>query len=367
MKIGIITIHHAKFSYGAMLQAVATEQVCRRFSDDVEIINYENQYEQTDAKTAGASLKMRLKTKAVRFLQKTVYHGNRNPYRDSRRIDTVYNRVSKQQYTHVSQMQDVDYDVLISGSDQIWNPQITGEPDRAFLLDFGKARRRISYASSMGTHAPTEAEKAVFQECLQRYDAISVREQFAKDQLQPLVDKEIALVIDPTLLMTKADWAEKFPAVREEPCEPYILTFFVTNGIDAYWNEVEPYVRALNLPVWNVQAHTRRSHHVDKVLFAPTVEEFLRLLNNAAVVITNSFHGTAFSINFGKDFVPILARGNSSRVQHMLSLLGLSDRIGIAPDKAIGTLDYGKVQAALQEKREESLRWLAQAIGNAEE
>lgn len=365
MKIGIITFHHATYSYGAMLQALATCLVCKNYTSDVELINYENQYEQRGVKAKGATWHVRLQRLINYWMRMYIYSGRKNPFLHSSNIDKVYERVSPQ-YHDLAQMSDLEYDVLITGSDQVWNPQITGYIDPAFFLNFGKADKRISYAPSMGTYAIPEQEMETFRRLLSHYDAISVREQFAKEQLQPLCQQEIKVVIDPTLLLTKEQWLQHFNIIDrpDSNTEPYILTFFVGAGLDSYWDEVEAYKDYYQLPIWNIQAHKRKSKHTDRVVFVPSVKEFLQLINGAAVIITNSFHGTAFSINFGKEFIPILARKNPARVQNLLNKVGLEDRIKVPTSKLSNPINYQQVWERLNDLREDSLTWLDNKILN---
>ncbi len=363
MKVGVITFHHAKFSYGAMLQALATCTVCKRYADMVELINYENAYEQRGVKTKGTSLKERLLRQANYIARMVIYGGYKNPYQDGKKIDRIYDRLTDAHYTDVKQMSGLEYDVMITGSDQVWNPNITGGIDPAFFLDFGKANRRISYAPSMGTYVIPEDQKQSFAHYLARYDAISVRETFAKDQLQPLCKQEVKVVLDPTLLLTKQEWFDELQIEeREDNGDHYILTFFVGQGFSANWPQIAQYVDKLKLPVWNVQSHQKRALHVDRVLCTPTVADFLRLIQGADMVITNSFHGTAFSINFGKRFVSVLPLNNPSRIENLLTKVDLASRIEPTIQGMTESIDYDKVRKNLDELRKDSVMWLDAAM-----
>ena len=114
--------------------------------------------------------------------------------------------------------------------------------------------------------------------------------------------------------------------------------------------------------MWNVQSHSRKVSGVDRVIQAPTVGEFLRLIKNADLIITNSFHGVAFSINFNKAFVPLLNAKNPARVQNLLQKLELSELIGVSPDKALDFIQYEAVNKRLEMLREESVKWFEDAV-----
>ena len=364
MKIGIATIHHAKFSYGACLQAVAMCRVCEKFANTVEIINYENKYEQNELKYKGKTFVQKIKQILNYYARFYLFGMWKNPYRDPKKLDSLYGCVTSK-YHSVDEMKNLKYDLLVCGSDQIWNPEIMGEFDPFFMLDFGVAGRRISYAASMGSYVPSNTEKKQLQYYLRKFDSISVREIHAKDQLQSLTDNEIKVVVDPTLLLTGNEWRKIFspPANHEKNANSrYILCFFVWNGISSYIDDVRRYADALNLPIWNIQSHSRKVRGVDRVIQVPSVQEFLELIDSAELIITNSFHGIAFSINYKKNFVPLLNKKNPARVQNLLSELELSNLIEIEPEKCMSCINYDKVQPLLDRLREDSLQWLKQAI-----
>lgn len=362
MKIGIVTIQHAKYSYGAILQALATNIICQRYSDEVDIINYENYYEQKGIKSIGSGIINRIKRSLNYYCRMYIYGGYKNPYIDSRNIDAIYPSITARCYTSIQEMNNLDYDILITGSDQVWNPVITGGLDPVYFLNFANPRKKISYASSMGSYILKDAEKTTVRNYLSSYYGVSVRENFAKDQLSVLYDKEIKVVLDPTLLLDKNQWLDYFKIKPQNKVEKYILTFFVTSGIDSYWSDIEQYADYYKLPIWNIQSHNHKSSHVDKVISTPKVDDFLALIENAEVIITNSFHGTAFAINFNKEFVPVLARKNPQRVVNLLEELGLSNRINISEVELNHPIDYDSVNKRLEELRSDSINWLENNI-----
>ena len=104
---------------------------------------------------------------------------------------------------------------MVAGSDQLWNPLISGKLDPLFFLQFGKAKKRISIASSLGSYILTDSEKEIVRNYLKIFDSISVREAFAKNQLQSLTDKSIKVLMDPTLLLTKEFWKQR-PILKKQ-------------------------------------------------------------------------------------------------------------------------------------------------------
>ena len=362
MKIGIITYHHARKSYGACLQALALSRVCARYAS-TEIINFENPYEQREIKDIGVSLITKIRRRAVYLVKAFIYQSRKNPYSNISKLDSLYGCVSQRIFHSADEMNSIGYDVLITGSDQVWNPEITGGVEKAFLLDFGQASRRISYAASMGSHHLTEFEKDVYRNCLSRFSAISVREEFAKKELQGLTEKDIFVAADPTMLLNVNEWKSIFPELQETSSEgDYILTFFVTHGFSSYSEKVSSYADRLKLPIWNDQHHNKQYPHVDKIIQAPSISEFLSLIQNASLVITNSFHGTAFAIYFHKRFVSLVNKGNASRVENLLTRLNLVDRIDLPLSSVDKEIDYTEVDDVMEKIRCESKDWLKNAI-----
>lgn len=364
MKIGVVTFHHAKHSYGASLQAFATVRVLRNMGYDVELISYENAYEQASIKDHGVSVKKKFILYLNKMARMYLYNGRKDPYLKSENLDHIYGCVTNKVYSNVAQMQGLYYDVLLVGSDQVWNPEVTGYLDDVFLLMFGKAKRRVSYASSMGSHRLNGYERSLFKKGLDMFTSISVREAYAKEQLQPLVDRNIKVVADPTLLMTKEEWRNEF-AINENSergSQPYILTYFVGGNLTSYWNDVKKYVDELKLPLWNIQSHSKKRGNVDRVIYAATLDEILSLLSNAALIITDSFHGTAFSINFQRQFVALLNKKNPVRVIDLLKSVGLSNRINIDTKHVMDNINFEEVTEQLASIRDDSIQWLKNAV-----
>jgi hypothetical protein len=361
MKIGVITFHHAKNSYGASLQALATIRVLRSIGHEAELINYENRYEQAEIKGNRVPLKRRVSLYLSLITRLYLFGGWKNPYRHRENHDKMYKYITKERYTEIGQMHNLHYDVLLAGSDQIWNPEVTKELDKAFLLKFGQAKKRISYASSMGSYKLNKSDKKEFELALKSFNAISVREEHARGQLLGCTDKNIKVVLDPTLLLNKEMWEDEFKIDNKE-YPPYILTYFVAGNLDSYWNHIESYVEAMQMPIWNIQSHAKKSKHAQRIIYCVPLSKIVSLHRNASLIITDSFHGTAFSINFHKKFVAIKNKKNPVRVANLLELLKLSDRLCIAPQKILDEIDYMKVDTSLNALRQDSLGWLNKAL-----
>lgn len=363
MKIGIVTFFKS-YNYGVWFQAYATQKFLELQGYDIEMINYSNSYEKRKTnisyKEGGRTIGYLTSfVKSIMFGKVRYYNKGFKKY-----INKCY-RLSEKEYTNVDQMSELYYDVLAVGSDQVWNPQITNGLDKAFLLQFGKARKKISIASSLGSKELSAADKRLLIHALESFDGISVREEFARTYLQQESNKDIEVLCDPTFLVTKEQWIEyvakksKYYNVEGE----FILTYFVSNEkrkTDNI-NLVKEYSKKFKMPVWAIQFSTYFSDGVDKKILGGSMFDFLALLLKAELVITDSFHGAALSANMNKNFVAIANTENPIRTQNLLSKIGLLDRINLPPEQ-YSDIDYSPVNEKISAIRRASQEWIIKTI-----
>lgn len=364
-KIGVLTFHRAD-SYGAHLQAYATVAFLNQSGYDAELVDYTNKYEQRFQKLF-YSENGRMSGFLTSFIKDFVF---RKRYYKSKAFGSIeqYCSVSKRKYTSVEELDSASYDVLAVGSDQVWNREITNGLDDAFLLMHGHALKRISISSSMGSITLTEEEKVLFKKAFEKFDAISVREEFAKKQLQEITNSSIKILMDPTFLIDKDSWAQslvqksiKYRRIKEK----YILTFFLAPD-DTYKSRMKKLAAKLKLPVWSIQSIAVKRIESDKIILGATVADFLALIANAEVVVTDSFHGTALSINMERNFIAFKNKGNPVRVITLLDTLHMLDRLDMDEEKYC-PVDYKSVNEILAPLRNDSRRWIVQAIEGEED
>lgn len=358
-KIGLVTFYKS-YNYGAWLQAYATEKFLQMNNYDVEIIEYCNKFESD-------KLKYSYKEKGkyigyITSLLKSILFGKVRYYRKGfKKYLNVYYYLSQKKYSDIKQLKNVKYDILIVGSDQVWNPEITNGLDDVFLLNFGQAKKRISIASSMGSKALSEEDRNVLVQRLNRFDAISVREQFAKDYLQNDVSKDIKVVLDPTFLLESKVWKStiakdsKYFNVKDK----YILTYFVSKekNSEACIALIDEYSKAFGLPVWSIQFSSFFSKGVDKKILGASIADFIALIMNAELIITDSFHGTALSINMNKNFVSYKNSENPIRTYNLLEKLGLLKRINMRCSE-FESIDYSEANSRLEVVRKDTQDWI---------
>ncbi|MDO4321554.1 MAG: polysaccharide pyruvyl transferase family protein [Lachnospiraceae bacterium] len=362
-KVGIITFHHARHSYGAALQAYATVRVLENMGLEAELINYENKYEQTELKIKHQNIIEKIYLVINWIVRMFLFKGCKDPVRKKKNLDAFYKYVSKKKYNTIEELKNTDYEILLAGSDQIWNPEVTGGIDRGFLLDFGTPKKRVSYASSVGSHVFSSEELNTYKRMLERFNSISVREKYAANLLQSSCKTNIKVVCDPTLLLTGDQWRKEFEKEMSSfnASTPYILTYFVGGNIELYWDRIEKYITQLNLPIYNIQSHSKKYKHVNKAIYNIMPEKLVTYISNARVILTDSFHGTAFSINLNRNFVAVINKTNPVRVQSLLESVGLQERED-ARLHEYSDIEYSNVNKKLNEIRNDSMEWLVNAL-----
>lgn len=231
---------------------------------------------------------------------------------------------------------EAEYDGFVTGSDQIWNPDIFAEvkqgQDYAYMLDFVKNKqKKHSYAASMGVSVLSEEKKAEFRKWLSDFSVLTVREHRAAVLLQELLEREIPSVCDPVLLLTPEDWVqiEKAACLRDMN---YILVYSVGGG-----KELLPYAEELaareGCAVYVIQPPVVATVTDDreKMLTGVGPAQFVWLIRHARAVVTTSFHGTAFSLLFRKPVhlvrEPAAKKGNrNSRFDSLFRYFALEEK-----------------------------------------
>lgn len=351
MKVGIITIHNSP-NYGACLQSYALYRYIVNQGIDCELIDLKRPVhvgyvESPDFKpyyTPKTSMIVKIKSIVKRIIKpQTISKESTNSKRiknfdefnKSIKLSTPYYSIDSL-YSNPPQ-----YDIYISGSDQLWNPE-QPFPIEPYFLTFvrNSSAKKISYASSIGISSLDSSQIKDFSRWLSSYDAISVREPDAAKILQPHLKQKIEIVADPTFLLDVKEWKLLACDYSERG---YILCFML--GLQpALLNEA---LRVSNNLGKKLIVIGQRNIPKDKrytLIDDAGPKEFLGLIKSSDCVFTDSFHGTVFSILLGvKNFFSYVAKGNrrASRLETLLSPLGLLDRI-------IRNDDFSKVDGLLK-------------------
>lgn len=215
-------------------------------------------------------------------------------------------------------------DIMVAGSDQIWNGVITGN-DEYYFLNFEKGyTKKTAYAASFGVSDIPHEQYPRLRDLLLDFDVLSVREEQAAKIVQDITGKTVPIVPDPTLLLTREDWE---PYMAPKADNGYIFVYTVFNS-DSLWKFAEDLSCKTGLPIKTVSYSTLHKHNATYDYTAGPAQ-WLRYMADAAYVVTNSFHGVAFSVNFEKQFfyeLPPAKSGVGSRLSHITAHYGLSNR-----------------------------------------
>lgn len=352
MKIGILTFHRAH-NFGAFLQAFALKTFLEEQGHGVELVDYWPKEHaalyKTFHKEEVSSLKTLLRECVVAY-----YRRNKaKPFIEAQRI--FLKLEENPQYEKPQQLEGISYDLLIYGSDQIWwKSRLKGVHgfDTAYWgMYVPKSVRRASYAASMGAIELTTDDKQTIEQLLKGFDYISVRENQLKDTIQPLTDKTIEVNIDPTLLLDKKRW-ESYCTPIPESKEKYILYYQMMSDKEAD-KLVQQLSKQTGFPIVELGATIGTYHKLPKYTKSASPFDFISLIRNAEYVVSTSFHGVAFSIIFEKQFFAIGMGNRSNRVQSLLSLLGIDERLinCIEEMNLLNRVDYAMVKEKLEALR----------------
>lgn len=376
-KVGIITILKVN-NYGAELQAYATQKVLQLMGHDAEIIDYlfykNPRHKRT--KMSAPTAKMSSKKHLQEWLFPIITNWKARGYREAqearnKKFEKFHADNTKQSecYETLDKLKAarLDYDVLMSGSDQVWNPGVYSSLD-PYLLRFGSDEiKRVSYASSFGVSSLPEDVMEYFKDALQKYSSISVREDKAVNLVKSITGRDAQLVLDPTLLLNKDQWIEVAKPVDALPEVPYVLIYELIPV--PYVKELAKYVsEQTGMPIVrlckNASVEDIEPEIINVIDAGPS--EYLTIFDKAGFVVTNSFHGTAFSINFGKQFYTVIPKGksNNSRQQSILKLFSCEDRMivegSVMPE--LKPLNTASVTSNLDMERDKSMNYLKKAI-----
>ena len=259
-----------------------------------------------------------------------------------------------------------EFDILISGSDQIWNPVCGGlnRINPAYFLAFASKDKykKISYGSSVGSYIYDENEKKQVRKWLNEYSHISTRESSGAIQLESIINKPVKVVLDPTLLLNKDGWLQYASSVKIK--SKYVLVYYIDE-----LDEVVSYARIiadkLGLKVALITNMAKRHSKVDINIPHCGPAQFLWLFANATYIVTNSFHGTAFAVNFNKDFVSVIKRNSPQRAQTLLKNVGLYERLLTNIDELDNiplNVDFKEANIKLDMLRNDSISYLLNSI-----
>lgn len=330
MVINVIT-RHAPPNYGSLLQAIATQRVIMNLGHECRIINYIPKCE-TGVRMAITQLEQKTKWRR-NPIKKAIYLMVAEPktllmdrkflaMRKKYLLMGPYCATTGELKKLYAEKKD---EVFLTGSDQVWGPISTGHYDPTYFLDFvPKSSRKLAFAASFGKAIFDEQTLKEYAVLLKKYDSLAVRENVAVELLKKM-DISAKQVLDPTLLMDADAWSEYVKPMKK--LEKYVLVYQIHANSDLDHYAVK-FAEKAELPLLRVSPLLHQARRSGKFVYCPDISGFLDLVKNAAYMVTDSFHGTAFAINFNTQFVEVLPNtGTSSRNQSILEFTGLTNRI----------------------------------------
>ncbi len=369
-KVGIITLH-GNNNYGNKLQNYALQEVLKGLDLLVHTLIL------SEHRTVRSTLFSRFRTlfrqtpsKSIDIVTKRI--GRNRYYNRNKELLELRTNVFKQ-FSHdylserfykldsdkVTKIND-EYDYFVTGSDQVWNPIYISNMDNYFLT-FAEENKRVAYAASFSCPRLPEQHKEKYREWLKEMSKISVREEEGADIIRELISLKVPVLVDPTLLLNKKQWLSIANKASNRPEEGYILTYFL-GEISA---STEQYIQ--NLAQEKKMQIIRLGDISDKDTFMTGPREFVDYINNADILLTDSFHGVVFSILLETPFIVYERKTNIptmySRIETLLDKFDLRHREAKNISGDVFAADYAHVYDLLEAERNRSFKYLREALG----
>lgn len=368
LKIGVATIAKVH-NFGAELQAYALTKYLNDLGHKAEDIRFKSSEQNRSSKVCYT-----WKFRILRILVKCVELFRRQRIKKVQQLfETFWSGhmcFSEKEFSSLEALSaEVEsYDILFAGSDQIWNPNKGHCLDFFFLHFGGPSLKRVAYAASYGVSVLPDALKAQYQTWLSCFDYISVREEDAVSMTAELVDIDVSHVLDPTLLLDSNAWSVvgQSSSLRL-PDERYLLLYVLKRS--QYSIDLADYIaKLMGLKVYQINntLYNRSSNATIFDCVGPA--EFIKMFMNASFVVTNSFHGLAFSINFGKPFYSVVKADdpNKCRMESLAAILMVQDRVLCESarmiDPNVADIYTEDASLALASARTESQRFIQCAL-----
>ena len=352
-RVSLVT-YHCSPNAGAVMQTYALCRYLKEQGYEVEVVDIRNFEPNLKTISEGSPL-------FIRLAKSVIY-----PLRIHKIFKKYYPSVSKH-YLSIDELREnpPESDYYIVGSDQVWNHSIGRDKALAYFLDFGSPEvKRLSYASSFGLDHWEEgpyASTEQVQRCFDRFCAVSVREIEGARILKETFGKDASVVLDPTLLN------DRYPEISGVVVQRKEIVCYKLNKTRDFWRFMPTVANMIGFPALLLNHNYPKRGY--KYHFNPTVNQWVNRIAGAAFVLTDSFHGAAFSIIYRKPFAAILNHnGKDSRLISLLKQLHLEDRMFNSledmtkNDNWLTPIDYKKVEPYLKTLKEQSENYLLDAL-----
>lgn len=367
-KVGIITYWNTRSNYGFLLQNYALQTFLRSLGFETFLIRADipigcsrlDYYKSLLQKGGFFSLACYFKSRLLCKTAQKILSENKN---DEKRkfsdfIDKNLNPTKIFRSFSELEAGCPAAEIYIAGSDQVWNTYgenygAVFEQIKAYLLSFAPdSAKKISCAASFGKSSLNTEFESLFRKELSEFDFISCREKSGVEICKGLGFENAVLQQDPAMLLS-ADEYKKIASGNLVPEKPYILLYLLGNDTDFSIRRLKKIAKSKNLDVVYVPANEAQRINFHRKTY-PAVEEWLGLYGNASAVVTNSFHGTVFSLIFSKPFLAVRQSGKfesqNVRIDSLLKDFGLKSRIFSGDfEKLFAPVDFESVNKKLEE------------------
>lgn len=367
MKIGILTFHMAH-NYGAMLQAYSLTTAIRRLGFDCEVIDYRFSYIDNWSRIRRINdliFEYGVVNGSLRFIKRllTGYYWPKSMHVKFDKFEREIIPHSDRIYRNKNELDNMPYDVIMFGSDQIWNSALTDGIAEEYIGGFkcNSNTRKIAYAASCGTSDFQEESKEIYDKLLDDYYAISVREEeFQKSLISRGYNVEC--VLDPTLLLNEEEWKSLISNKKMKNKREYLLLYVFDEDEEVY-ELAREYAKKKGLGIIAIAYQKKKSMYGMDVLTECGPLDFLSLFANASHIITTSFHGTVFSIIFHKDFHCIPHTKYRERTDSLLKMLELgSHNVNDLKEFEDVETNWNEVDVILEKRKTKSVNFIKESI-----
>lgn len=383
-KVGLAVCYDTK-NFGSQLQVLATIRKIEDLGYNTEIIRYKKKLTptfvlQTIPRIFNVSfIKSKLRSKnKERMIGKYPDIARNVSVRNNRFnkfVETYFTNLSKPYcgWENLVRESKKNYDLFLCGSDQLWLPNNLGS--HFYTLEFAPDNKpKISYATSFGVSSIPKGQKKATGRYLSRFQYLSTREQAGQKIIEELIGKKAKVVCDPTLLFDAEGWRKMIPA-KSLLAEPYVFCYFLGTN-EAHRRAAKEFrektgLKLVTCPFLDNFVKSDVTFG-DVQLFDMDAADFVNLIRHAEYILTDSFHGSVFSILYRKKFMTFNRFSASekdsrnSRIDTLCTLLGLSDRRFAGDVMSVqNEIEYDLVEKRLNKLRDSSARFLADALENA--
>ena len=375
--VGMITMHKV-INYGSALQAYALQKVIADMGYGCEIIDYifPNNYHLSEQELQAR--KITWKSYVKKYMPvKSAWRNIQIKHYKIKRFWGKHFKLSSMTYSTPGELQSSTpvYDIYVTGSDQVWNPRfMKGDP--SFFLSFTpEGAQKVAFSPSFACAEIPDSHVPAYKKLLSEYTHISVREQNGAQIVKNLLDRNVPVTLDPTLLLTPVEWKRLCPAPKKKsPRQQYILAYvlnYAFNVVPYIYDLIKHVQKELGYEVIFLGVVPKELKHVAKSAIGVGPIEFLDFFENASFVVSSSFHGTSFAANYNIPFYTVVDgnTGNDDRQLSLMRTLGIESRaVPVGTDFSAlkqDEWDAEEVQCNLAIQRDSSLLYLGEALRGA--